>query len=89
MIFTEWDRAGVLEHTVVVIASQLPVPQQEGLAEMLVGVVSGGAVGTVIGLDYDPVLGAGTSLDSDARRGLLPATVESIAKLAAATSNQR
>ena len=88
VIFTEWDRAGVLEQTVGVIASQLPVPQQEGLAEMLVGVVSG-AVGTVIGLDYDPVLGAGTSLDSDARRGLLPATVESIAKLAAATSNQR
>ncbi|MCZ4579398.1 hypothetical protein [Gordonia amicalis] len=88
VIFTEWDRAGVLEHTVVVIGSQLPVPQQKGLADMLVGVVSG-AVGTVIGLDYDPVIGAGTALDQDARRGLLPATAEAIAKLAAATSNQR
>ncbi|GAC52038.1 hypothetical protein [Gordonia amicalis] len=88
IIFTEWDRAGVLEHTVVVIGSQLPVPQQKGLADMLVGVVSG-AVGTVIGLDYDPVIGAGTALDQDARRGLLPATAEAIAKLAAATSNQR
>ncbi len=83
-------RGGVLEHTVVVIGSQLPVPQQKGLADMLVGgVVSGGAVGTVIGLDYDPVIGAGTALDQDARRGLLPATAEAIAKLAAATSNQR
>ncbi len=87
VIFTEWDRAGVLENTVVVIDSQLPVQQQTGLADMLVGVVSG-AVGTVIGLDYDPVLGAGTSIDQDARRGFLPATVESIAKLAAATSNR-
>ncbi|MGP3707001.1 hypothetical protein [Gordonia paraffinivorans] len=87
VVFTEWDRAGVLEQTVVVITTPLPVPQQEGLAEMLVGVVSG-AVGGVIGLDYDPVIGAGTGLDAEARRGFLPATAATIAELASATSNR-
>ena len=78
----------MLEQTVVVITTPLPVPQQEGLAEMLVGVVSG-AVGGVIGLDYDPVIGAGTGLDAEARRGFLPATAATIAELASATSNRR
>ncbi|MCR5980184.1 hypothetical protein GDN83_20965 [Gordonia jinghuaiqii] len=88
VIFTEWDRAGVLEQTIVVIASQVPALQRDGLAEMLVGVVSG-SVGGVIGLDYDPVIGAGTYLDSEARRAFLPGTHEAITKLAALTTNQR
>ncbi|MFE0748816.1 hypothetical protein [Gordonia sp. NPDC058843] len=88
VVFTEWDRAGVLEKTIVVISAQLPATHQDGLADMLVNVVSG-SVGGVIGLDYDPVIGAGTALDQDARRGCLPATHEAIATLAAATTNRR
>lgn len=68
VVFAEWDRAGVLEKTIVVISSQLPTTHDDGLADMLVNVVSG-AVGGVIGLDYDLVIGAGTALDQDARRG--------------------
>ncbi|OUC81084.1 hypothetical protein [Gordonia lacunae] len=88
VVFTEWDRAGVLEKTIVVISSQLPTTHHDGLADMLVNVVSG-AVGGVIGLDYDPVIGAGTALDQGARRGCLPATHQTIATLAAATTNRR
>ena len=51
-------------------------------------VVVSGAVGGVIGLDYDPVIGAGTPLDQEARRGFLPATHQAIATLAAATTNR-
>ena len=87
VVFTEWDRAGVLEKTIVVISAQLPATHQDGLADMLVNVVSG-AVGGVIGLDYDPVIGAGTALDQEARRGFLPATHQAIAALAAATTNR-
>lgn len=87
VVFAEWDRAGVLEKTIVVISSQTPTTHNDGLADMLVNVVSG-AVGGVIGLDYDPVIGAGTALDQDARRGCLPATHQAIATLAAATTNR-
>ncbi|MFC9981616.1 hypothetical protein [Gordonia sp. NPDC127522] len=87
VVFTEWDRAGVLEKTIVVISAQLPATHQDGIADMLVNVVSG-AVGGVIGLDYDPVIGAGTALDQEARRGFLPAMHQSIATLAAATTNR-
>ncbi|MCG7633036.1 hypothetical protein MHN80_12000 [Gordonia McavH-238-E] len=87
VVFAEWDRAGVLEKTIVVISSQMPTTHDDGLADMLVNVVSG-AVGGVIGLDYDPVIGAGTALDHDARRGCLPATHQAIATLAAATTNR-
>lgn len=87
VVFAEWDRAGVLEKTIVVISSQMPTTRDDGLADMLVNVVSG-AVGGVIGLDYDPVIGAGTALDQDARRGCLPATHQAIATLAAATTNR-
>ncbi|PKZ64442.1 hypothetical protein CYJ73_16290 [Gordonia terrae] len=87
VVFAEWDRAGVLEKTIVVISSQTPTTHNDGLADMLVNVVSG-AVGGVIGLDYDPVIGAGTALDQDARRGFLPATHQAIATLATATTNR-
>ena len=87
VVFAEWDRAGVLEKTIVVISSQTPTTHNDGLADMLVNVVSG-AVGGVIGLDYDPVIGAGTALDQDARRGFLPATHQALATLATATTNR-
>lgn len=88
IVFAEWDRAGVLEQTVLVISSQIPATQSDGLAEMLLDVVSG-SVRAVIGFDYEPVLGAGTSLDREAQQHFLPATIDAITSLVAVTSNQR
>ena len=40
-------------------------------------------------VDDEVVIGAGTALDQEARRGLLPATHQAIATLAEATTNRR
>ncbi|MDL9936536.1 hypothetical protein QSJ18_07260 [Gordonia sp. ABSL1-1] len=88
MIFAEWARVGVLEHTVVVINSPVPSADQAGLNSLLTDVVSG-SVADVIGIDYDPVLGAGTALDAEAQGRLLSGTRSAIAALAAATADRR
>lgn len=80
----QWQRAGILQKTVVVINCQIPTLNHQALTEMLVGTISGQVAG-VIGLDYDPVLGEGTALDWNAQEGLAPTTLLALQSLANAT----
>ncbi|MCF3936858.1 hypothetical protein [Gordonia tangerina] len=83
-VFSEWEHAGVLRRTIVVICCQVPTLNHQALTGMLTDAVTGEVAG-VIGLDYEPVLGAGTALDNAAQQGFSPATRQSIHDLAAAT----
>ena len=88
VVFTEWDRAG--HHTDQHLGKSLLLRYGQRGGDHDDGLLQhSGAVGGVIGLDYDPVIGAGTGLDAEARRGFLPATAATIAELASATSNRR
>ncbi|GAA3708910.1 hypothetical protein GCM10022238_24910 [Gordonia hankookensis] len=87
-IFTEWDQAGVLERTVVVVCCQVPTLNHQALTQMLIDVVSGSVAG-VIGFDYEPVLGGGTALDREAQRGFAPGSWNAFRDLAELTSGRR
>ncbi|NDZ92967.1 hypothetical protein G3I13_19200 [Streptomyces sp. SID6673] len=84
-IFTEWDQAGVLERTIVVICCQVPTLNHHVLTEMLIDVVSGRVSG-VVGLDYEPVLGDGTRLDRVAQQRFSPQAEAAITNLAVLTT---
>ncbi|AZG47041.1 hypothetical protein [Gordonia insulae] len=83
-IFTEWDHAGVLGRTIVVICCQVPTLNHQALTDMLIDVVSGKVAG-VIGLDYEPVLGDGTAVDTGAQERFSQSTWGSLEQLAALT----
>ncbi|WAC57654.1 hypothetical protein [Gordonia sp. SL306] len=85
-IFTEWDQAGVLARTIVVICCQVPTLNHQALTQMLVDVVSGKVAG-VVGLEYEPVLGEGTALDRDAQQGFSRSTWSALRSLATSTAN--
>ncbi|MGV9709876.1 hypothetical protein ACWDTI_04350 [Gordonia sp. NPDC003424] len=88
IIFSEWERVGLLRSTIVVICCQVPTLNHEALTQMVTDAVSGQVAG-VIGLDYDPVLGAGTALDRGAQEAFSPHTHAALQALAAATSDAR
>ncbi|MFW0793153.1 hypothetical protein AAFP30_05020 [Gordonia sp. CPCC 205515] len=88
IIFTEWDRVGLLQSTIVVICCQVPTLNHEALTQMLKDTVTGQVAG-VVGLDYDPVLGAGTALDRGAQQAFSPGTHAAFQALAAATTDAR
>lgn len=84
-IFTEWDQAGVLAKTIIVICCQVPTLNHQALTQMLIDAVSGKVAG-VVGLDYEPVLGEGTALDKSSQQRFSTRTWESIGRLSAVTS---
>lgn len=84
-IFTEWDQAGVLAKTIIVICCQVPTLNHQALTQMLIDAVSGKVAG-VVGLDYEPVLGEGTALDKNSQQRFSTRTWESIGRLSAVTS---
>lgn len=88
IIFTEWERVGLLQSTIVVICCQVPTLNHEALTHMLKDTVTG-RVGAVVGFDYDPVLGAGTVLDRGAQQTFSPQTRQTLQAVAAATSDAR
>ncbi|WP_431309244.1 hypothetical protein [Gordonia prachuapensis] len=83
-VFSEWEHAGLLQRTIVVICCQVPTLNHQALTGMLTDAVTGQVAG-VIGMEYEPVLGAGTSLDKVAQQQFLPTTWESLQRLAAST----
>lgn len=82
---TQWQRAGALERTIVVISCQIPTLNHEALTEMVIDAVDGKVAG-VVGFEYEPVLGSGARIDRQAQQGFGPQTWEALRKLSAATS---
>ncbi|MGC4960805.1 hypothetical protein [Gordonia sp. DT101] len=87
-IFTEWDDAGVLARTIVVICCQVPTLNHQALTDMLIEVVAG-RVAEVVGLDYEPILGDGTALDKAAQQRFSQNTWTAINQLTVATGAVR
>lgn len=85
-VFSYWDSLGVLARTVLVICCQIPTLNHAALTDMLQAAMTGQVAG-VVGLDYDPILGAGTTLDLAAQENLTPRTWEAIAELAELTGS--
>lgn len=83
-VFSLWEAAGVLEHTVLVVCCQVPTLNHAALTDMLHASMTG-HVAAVVALDYDPVLGSGTALDRDAQERLSPRTWDAIGALAEMT----
>ena len=82
----QWQRAGVLRRTIIVINPQVPDVDDHALREPLVTAVSGQVAG-VVAFEYDPVLGSGRALDRSAQPVLSPSTVAAVTELIAATSS--
>lgn len=82
----QWQRAGVLRRTIIVINPQVPDVDDHALREPLVTAVSGQVAG-VVASEYDPVLGSGRALDQSAQQVLSPSTVAAVTELIAATSS--
>lgn len=85
-VFDCWDSMGLLGETVLVIACQVPTLNHLALAELTQETVTG-HVAAVVALDYDPVLGEGTGLDSDRQDALTQRTCNAISELADHTSS--
>lgn len=83
-VFSLWDAAGVLEHTVLVLCCQIPTLNHAALTDMLHDAMTD-RVAAVVAIDYDPVLGTGTALDRDAQERLSPRTWDAIGALAELT----
>ena len=83
-VFSLWEAAGVLEHTVLVVCCQIPTLNHAALTDMLHDAMTG-HVAAVVAFDYDPVLGSGTTLDLDAQERLSPRTWDALATLAELT----
>ena len=83
-VFSLWEAAGVLEHTVLVVCCQVPTLNHAALTDMLHDAMTG-HVAAVVAIDYDPVLGSGTALDRDAQERLSPRTWDAIGALAELT----
>lgn len=83
-VFSLWEAAGVLEHTVLVVCCQVPTLNHAALTDMLHDAMTG-HVAAVVALDYDPTLGSGTALDRGAQERLSPRTWDAIGALAELT----
>ncbi|MBA5846307.1 hypothetical protein M0655_23355 (plasmid) [Gordonia amicalis] len=85
-VFDCWDSMGLLADTVLVIACQVPTLNHLALTDLVQESVTG-HVAAVVALDYDPVLGAGTSLDLDRQGALAQRTWDALTELAEHTSS--
>lgn len=84
-VLSAWRDAGIVGRAIVVISCQVPALNHAALTEMVTDAVVDRVAG-VIGLNYDPVLGAGAALDHHGQEALTNDTVDFLDELAAMTA---